>query len=46
MSGILTETLSGTTVALASIPSSIAFATIAGVDPLVGIYGPVSFMEQ
>jgi hypothetical protein len=41
MSGILTETLSGTTVALASIPSSIAFATIAGVDPLVGIWSSV-----
>jgi hypothetical protein len=41
MSRILTETLSGTTVALASIPSSIAFATIAGVDPLVGIWSSV-----
>jgi hypothetical protein len=41
MSRTLTETLSGATVALASIPSSIAFATIAGVDPLVGIWSSV-----
>jgi SulP family sulfate permease len=38
---VLTESLSGTTVALTSIPASIAFATIAGVDPLVGIWSSV-----
>ena len=35
------ETLSGTTVALASIPSSIAFANIAGVDPLIGVWSSI-----
>eukprot|EP00978_Attheya_sp_CCMP212_P001744 scaffold3577_cov60-Attheya_sp.AAC.1 len=38
---VVTESLSGTTVALTSIPASIAFATIAGVDPLVGIWSSV-----
>lgn len=35
------ETLSGLVVALASIPMSIAFANIAGVSPLVGIWSSV-----
>eukprot|EP00613_Pedinella_sp_CCMP2098_P065204 CAMPEP_0171972100 /NCGR_PEP_ID=MMETSP0993-20121228/221085_1 /TAXON_ID=483369 /ORGANISM="non described non described, Strain CCMP2098" /LENGTH=504 /DNA_ID=CAMNT_0012622577 /DNA_START=21 /DNA_END=1535 /DNA_ORIENTATION=+ len=35
------EVLSGFVVALASIPSSIAFANIAGVNPLVGIWSSV-----
>ena len=33
-----TEVLSGLTVALALIPEAVAFALIAGVDPLVGLY--------
>ncbi|MFK7770563.1 MAG: SulP family inorganic anion transporter [Saprospiraceae bacterium] len=33
-----TEILSGLTVALALIPEAVAFALIAGVDPLVGLY--------
>ena len=37
----LSEISAGTTVALASIPSSIAFASIAGVDPLVGVWSSV-----
>jgi MFS superfamily sulfate permease-like transporter len=37
----VSEILSGTTVALASIPSSIAFANIAGLDPLVGVWSSV-----
>jgi len=32
------ELLSGLTVALALIPEAIAFAFIAGLDPLVGLY--------
>lgn len=36
-----TEIFSGVVVALASIPSSIAFANIAGVNPLVGIWSSV-----
>mmetsp|Transcript_10603 Transcript_10603/g.16188 ORF Transcript_10603/g.16188 Transcript_10603/m.16188 type:complete len:463 (-) Transcript_10603:26-1414(-) len=40
-SDVLKEILSGTTVALASIPSSIAFANIAGVDPLIGVWSSV-----
>lgn len=35
------EVLSGLVVALASIPSSIAFANIAGVNPLIGIWSSV-----
>lgn len=35
------EIMSGMTVALASIPSSIAFANIAGVDPMVGVWSSV-----
>jgi len=41
LTNVVTESLSGTTVALTSIPASIAFATIAGVDPLVGIWSSV-----
>jgi sulfate permease, SulP family len=37
----LTEALSGATVALASIPSSIAYSAIAGVSPLVGVWSSV-----
>lgn len=33
-----TETLSGITVALALVPEAVAFALIAGVEPLVGLY--------
>jgi SulP family sulfate permease len=33
-----TETLSGLTVALALVPEAVAFALIAGVEPLVGLY--------
>ncbi|MFT5111387.1 MAG: SulP family sulfate permease, partial [Parasphingorhabdus sp.] len=32
------ETLAGLTVALALVPEAIAFAFVAGVDPLVGLY--------
>ena len=35
---IKTEILSGLTVALALVPEAVAFAIIAGVDPLVGLY--------
>lgn len=38
---LLTESMAGMTVALASIPSSIAFAAIAGVDPMVGVWSSV-----
>ena len=31
--------LSGMTVALALVPEAVAFAFVAGVDPLVGLYG-------
>jgi sulfate permease, SulP family len=37
-SGIKTEVLSGLTVALALVPEAVAFALIAGVEPLVGLY--------
>jgi SulP family sulfate permease len=37
-SGIRTEVLSGLTVALALVPEAVAFAIIAGVNPLVGLY--------
>jgi SulP family sulfate permease len=37
-SGIKTEVLSGLTVALALVPEAVAFAIIAGVEPLVGLY--------
>lgn len=37
-SGIKTEVLSGVTVALALVPEAVAFAIIAGVEPLVGLY--------
>ena len=33
------DTLSGLTVALALVPEAVAFAFVAGVDPLVGLYG-------
>ena len=32
------ELLSGLTVALALVPEAVAFAFVAGVDPLVGLY--------
>ncbi len=34
-----TDILSGLTVALALVPEAVAFAFIAGIDPLVGLYG-------
>lgn len=37
-SGIKAEILSGLTVALALVPEAVAFAIIAGVNPLVGLY--------
>lgn len=37
-SDIKTEVLSGLTVALALVPEAVAFAFVAGVDPLVGLY--------
>jgi len=37
-SGIKSEVLSGLTVALALVPEAVAFALIAGVEPLVGLY--------
>ncbi|CAM9558353.1 unnamed protein product [Chrysoparadoxa australica] len=40
-SQLVTDSLSGMTCALASIPSSIAFAAIAGVNPLIGIWSSV-----
>jgi len=36
--GIKNEVLSGLTVALALVPEAVAFAFVAGVDPLVGLY--------
>ena len=38
---VLKDALSGVVVALASVPTSIAFANIAGVNPLVGIWSSV-----
>lgn len=35
----LADTLSGLTVALALVPEAVAFAFVAGVDPMVGLYG-------
>ena len=37
------DILSGLTVALALVPEAVAFAFVAGVDPIVGLYG--AFME-
>ena len=37
-SQIKTEVLSGLTVALALVPEAVAFAFVAGVEPLVGLY--------
>jgi len=36
---IKNETLSGLTVALALVPEAVAFAFVAGVEPIVGLYG-------
>src|SRR5210317_509238 len=33
------DVLSGLTVALALVPEAVAFAFVAGIDPLVGLYG-------
>ena len=33
------DILSGLTVALALVPEAVAFAFVAGIDPLVGLYG-------
>ena len=33
------EILSGLTVALALVPEAVAFAFVAGIDPMVGLYG-------
>ena len=38
LSGLRTEVLSGLTVALALVPEAVAFAFVAGVHPLVGLY--------
>lgn len=38
----LTEILSGLTVALALVPEAIAFALIAGLSPLTGLYAAFS----
>ena len=38
VSQIRIEVLSGLTVALALVPEAVAFAFVAGVDPLVGLY--------
>ena len=38
LSDIRTELLSGLTVALALVPEAVAFAFVAGVHPLVGLY--------
>ena len=35
---VKTEVLSGTTVALALVPEAVAFAFVAGVEPMVGLY--------
>lgn len=35
----LSDTFSGLTVALALVPEAVAFAFVAGIDPLVGLYG-------
>ena len=37
------ELLSGLTVALALVPEAVAFAFVAGVHPLVGLYGQLVF---
>ena len=41
--GIKTEVLSGLTVALALVPEAVAFAIIANVNPLVGLYAASIF---
>lgn len=38
---LMTEILSGLTVALALVPEAIAFAFVAGVDPLLGLYAAI-----
>ena len=38
LGGIKTEVLAGLTVALALVPEAVAFAFVAGVHPLVGLY--------
>ena len=37
-SNVKTEVLSGTTVALALVPEAVAFAFVAGVEPMIGLY--------
>mgnify|MGYP001818102813 FL=1 len=37
--GVSFDTLSGLTVALALVPEAVAFAFVAGVEPIVGLYG-------
>ena len=37
-SNVKNDVLSGLTVALALVPEAVAFAFVAGVDPLVGLY--------
>ena len=39
---VLTEVLSGVTVSLALVPEAIAFALIAGLSPLTGLYAAFS----
>ncbi|GAL21913.1 sulfate permease [Vibrio maritimus] len=36
------DVLSGLTVALALVPEAVAFAFVAGVDPMVGLYAALS----
>ena len=38
VSNVRNDVLSGITVALALVPEAVAFAFVAGVDPLVGLY--------
>ncbi|TMV35866.1 SulP family inorganic anion transporter, partial [Thioclava sp. BHET1] len=38
LAGVRTELLAGLTVALALVPEAVAFAFVAGVNPLVGLY--------
>ena len=38
VSNLKNDVLSGLTVALALVPEAVAFAFVAGVDPLVGLY--------
>lgn len=39
LSGFKSDFLAGTTVALALVPEAVAFAFVAGLDPMIGLYG-------